>query len=91
MNAENRRLFVGGLAWAVNNDILNDVFGEYGELTFARVYIDRETGKSKGFGFVEFVNLEDSLKAKEALDGSEIEGRAVRVDFAIDKNQNKED
>ena len=67
---------------------LKDIFGEYGEVAFTRVVSDRETKRSKGFGFVEFVNAADAAKAKEALDGAEVDGRAIRVDFATEKQEN---
>lgn len=87
---ETKKLFVGGLAWALEWSDLKEVFGEYGEVEFANVIKDRETGRSRGFGFVEFTNLEDAVKAKEALDGAEIAGRAVKVDYAEEKRQDAE-
>jgi RNA recognition motif-containing protein len=47
--------------------------------------MDRETGKSRGFGFVEFNSVEDAVKAKDAMDGVELDGRAIKVDFAQEK------
>ena len=84
---ETKKLFVGGLSWGINWQELKDIFGEFGEVVFARVITDRETGKSRGFGFVEFANIEDAKKAKEELDGAEIDGRAVKVDFAEEREQ----
>lgn len=82
---ENNKLFVGNLSWNVTWSDLKDIFKEYGEVAFTRVITDRETKKSKGFGFVEFVNSADAAKAKEALDGAEVDGRVIRVDFATEK------
>jgi RNA recognition motif-containing protein len=65
---ETKKLFVGGLSWGINWQELKDIFGEFGEVVFARVITDRETGKSRGFGFLEFANIEDAKKAKEELD-----------------------
>ncbi|MBT3726446.1 RNA-binding protein [bacterium] len=62
------KLYVGGLSWGLEWQDLKDVFKEYGEVTFVKVIKDRETGKSKGFGFVEFTSADDAEKAKDALD-----------------------
>lgn len=84
---ETKKLFVGGVSWNLGWQELKEVFGEYGEVAHAKIIMDRETGKSRGFGFVEFVNIEDAAKAKEALDGAQVDGRVIKVDFAVDKEQ----
>ena len=84
---ETKKLFVGGLSWNLTWQDLKDAFAEHGEVVFARVITDRETNKSRGFGFVEFENIEDAVKAKEAMDGIELDGRAVKVDFAQEKEE----
>ena len=61
---------------------LREEFSPYGEIVFARVNLDRETKRSKGFGFVEFANADDAAKAKSEMDGKEVRGRAIKVDFA---------
>lgn len=76
------KLFVGGLDRSIRGQDLNTHFSEFGEVVFARVILDRETRRSKGFGFVEFANEDDASKAQAALDGSERKGRTIRVDFA---------
>jgi len=76
------KLFVGGLNRKLRWKDLREEFSKFGEVAFARVKLDQETNKSRGFGFVEFVNPEDASKAKQAMDGQEIMGRAVNVDFA---------
>lgn len=76
------KLFVGGLNRKLRWKDLREEFSKFGEVAFARVKLDKETGKSRGFGFVEFVNPEDAAKAQQAMDGQEIMGRAVKVDFA---------
>ena len=81
------KLFVGGLNWKLRWKDLREEFSKFGEVAFARVKLDTETNKSRGFGFVEFVNPEDATKAQKAMDGQEIMGRAVKVDFA---NENPE-
>ncbi len=75
------KLFVGGLAWATTDDSLRAGFEQYGEVTEARVILDRETGRSRGFGFVTFADAESAQAAKE-LDGQELDGRRIRVDEA---------
>jgi RNA recognition motif-containing protein len=84
---ETNKLFVGGLSWNLSWQDLKDAFAEHGEVAFARVITDRETNKSRGFGFVEFVNIEDAVKAKEAMDGVELDGRSIKVDFAQEKEE----
>lgn len=61
---------------------LREEFSQYGEIVFARVNLDRETKRSKWFGFVEFANAEDAAKAKAEMDGKEVRGRSIKVDFA---------
>jgi RNA recognition motif-containing protein len=78
-------LFIGGLSWNLDWQEVKDIFKEYWEITFVKVIKDRETGKSKGFWFVEFVNLEDAKKAKEALDWAEVGWRTIKVDYAQEK------
>lgn len=81
------KLFVGGLAWATRDDDLYTAFGEYGEVTDARVVMDRDTGRSRGFGFVTFANPEDAQSARTAMDGSTLDGRTIRVDEAQDRQR----
>lgn len=84
---ETKKLFVGSLSWNLTWQDLKEAFGQYGEVVYAKVITDRETGRSKGFGFVEFASVEEAVAAKDALDGQEIDGRAVKVDFAEEKPQ----
>ena len=76
------KLFVGGLNWQMRGNDLREEFSPYGEIVFARVNLDRETKRSKGFGFVEFANADDAAKAKAEMDWKEVRGRAIKVDFA---------
>jgi len=76
------KLFVGGLNRKLRWKDLREEFSKFWEVAFARVKLDQETNKSRWFGFVEFVNPEDAIKAQKAMDGQEIMGRAVKVDFA---------
>jgi cold-inducible RNA-binding protein len=76
------KLFVGSLSYSVNDDQLKDAFAAAGTVVSAKVIIDRETGRSKGFGFVEMGSDEEAKAAIQMLDGKEIEGRAVAVSEA---------
>jgi cold-inducible RNA-binding protein len=78
------KLFVGGLAWGTDNAGLERAFASYGRIEEARVITDRETGRSRGFGFVTFANEEDAKKAL-ALDGSQLDDRSIKVNIAEDK------
>lgn len=76
------KLFVGSLSYSVNDDQLKDAFAAAGTVVSAKVIIDRETGRSKGFGFVEMGSEEEAKAAVELVNGKEIEGRAVAVSEA---------
>jgi RNA recognition motif-containing protein len=75
------KLFLGGLAWATTEATLRDASRAYGEIEDVKVIMDRDTGRSKGFGFVTFATEEAALKCKSEMDGQLIDGRAVKVDF----------
>ena len=79
------RLFVGGLPWDLRWQDLKDIFSEYGNVVYAKVVIDRETKKSKWFWFVEFENEQDASNALNELNGAEINGRTIKVDFANER------
>lgn len=75
-----KRLFVGSLAWATTDDGLEAAFAPFGVVTSAKVITDRETGRSRGFGFVEMDNgAEDAI---DALNGSDLDGRQIVVNEA---------
>ncbi|MGA1778779.1 MAG: RNA recognition motif domain-containing protein [Planctomycetota bacterium] len=76
------KLNVGNLAYEVGRDQLEAAFAPHGTITDCTVIIDRDSGRSKGFGFVEFSTDEESQRALEAMDGVELEGRALRVSEA---------
>jgi RNA recognition motif-containing protein len=78
---DKNKLFVGSLPWSINSDSLKELFAQYGEITEAIVITDRDSGRSKGFGFVTFSTEEAAKKALE-MDGKEIEGRKVVVNIA---------
>jgi len=79
------KLFVGGLSWDTNDDSLRSAFSEHGEVSDAQVVVDRNTGRSRGFGFVTFANDDDGHKARDAWNGRELDGREIRVDVAADR------
>ena len=80
-----KKLFVGGISWNTNDLDLKGAFERFGEIIEAKVITDRDTGRSRGFGFVTFANGEDADQAVSALDGSELDGRTIRVNEAQDK------
>jgi RNA recognition motif-containing protein len=75
-------IFVGNLSYASGEDSIRSLFAVYGEVESVKVIVDRETGRSRGFGFVEMPNDDEARAAVEALDGKELEGRALRVNEA---------
>ncbi|KAE9604299.1 hypothetical protein Lal_00002364 [Lupinus albus] len=79
------RVYVGNLPWDVDNNRLEQIFSEHGKVENARVVYDRETGRSRGFGFVTFSNETEMNDAIAALDGQGLEGRAIRVNVAEDR------
>jgi RNA recognition motif-containing protein len=82
-----KKLFVGSLSWDTNDDGLHAAFSPYGEISEAIVISDRYTGRSRGFGFVTFNDDEAADKAIEALNGTELDGRTIRVDVAQAKER----
>ena len=79
------KLFVGGLAWATTESSLADHFSAFGDVVEAKVITDRDTGRSRGFGFVSYGDAESATKAMEGLNGSELDGRTIRVDIATER------
>ncbi len=76
------KLFVGGLAWATRDDSLKTFFSTVGSVVSAQVIIDRYTGKSKGFGFVEMSSDKEAEEAKSKLNGQALDGRTISVSDA---------
>ncbi|KAK6129163.1 hypothetical protein DH2020_037095 [Rehmannia glutinosa] len=79
------KLFVGGLSYSTDEMSLREAFSQYGEVVEARVILDRETGRSRGFGFVTFTSTEAASSAIQAFDGQDLHGRRVRVNYATEK------
>lgn len=77
-----KKLYVGNLSYSVNNASLQDLFSQFGEVQSAEIIMDRETGRSKGFGFVEMGTEQEAQAAISALSGKEHEGRALTVNEA---------
>lgn len=82
---ETNKLYVGGISWNLEWQDLKDTFKQYGDVAYVKIIKDRETNKSRGFWFVEFNSIEDAVVAKEAMNGSELDGRTLTVDFAQEK------
>ncbi|XP_075877309.1 cold inducible RNA binding protein a isoform X5 [Nelusetta ayraudi] len=76
------KLFIGGLSFETNEDSLAAAFGKYGTIEKVDVIRDKETGRSRGFGFVKYNNAEDAKDAMTAMDGKTLDGRSIRVDEA---------
>jgi RNA recognition motif-containing protein len=79
-------IYCGNLAYAVTSDDLRQAFEAFGEVTSASVITDRDSGRSKGFGFVEMANDAEAHAAIEALNGSDMNGRPARINEARPRN-----
>jgi hypothetical protein len=77
-----KKLYVGNLAYSVRDSDLEQAFGEYGSIVSAKVMMERDTGRSKGFGFVEMGSDAEALSAIEAMNGHSFQGRALTVNEA---------
>lgn len=86
----NKKVFVGSLPWAVNNDSLKELFTPMGEIVEAVVITDRATGRSRGFGFVTFADEAAAKKAVDEMNEKEIEGRKIFVNFAKEQSDRRE-
>ena len=80
------KLYVGNLPWSTGEAELEELFGGIGAVSSANVITDRDTGRSRGFGFVEMSN-DDAKRAIEELNGTEVDGRAIRVNEAEEKRR----
>ena len=79
------KLFVGNLSFETTSDEIRDLFSEVGPVESCQVITDRDTGRSKGFGFVEMNSKAEANTAKEKFDGQDLHGRALKVDEAKPK------
>ena len=82
-------IYVGNLSYETAENELRMLFEAYGTVDAARIISDQFTGRSKGFGFVEMATREEGLKAIEALDSKDLGGRALKVNEARPRNQNR--
>ena len=84
-----KKLFVGNLSWNTDDQGLFDAFAQFGEVMEAKVVTDRDSGRSRGFGFVTFANEEAGEDAMSGLDGTELDGRSIRVSVAQDRRNDR--
>jgi RNA recognition motif-containing protein len=82
-----KKLYVGGLSWDTNDADLLTAFEAFGEVTEARVITDRDTGRSRGFGFVTFTDPTSADEATTKMDGSVLDGRTLKVNEAQDRQR----
>lgn len=80
-------IFIANLNYKVRSEKLQEIFGEYGDVSSAKIIFDRDSKRSKGFGFVEMPNDDDALRAIEDLNGVEIEGRQIVVKKANEREE----
>lgn len=81
-----KNLFVGNIAWGATDEALRDLFAQFGEVYSAKIIMDRETGRSRGFGFVEMENAEAAI---EGLNGADFFGREIRVNIAEERRPSR--
>lgn len=82
-------IYVGNVPYNSTEEDLGNLFSEYGTVTSVKIIINKHTGRSKGFGFVEMANEAEGNKAVESLDGYEINGRNLRVDKAKERDESE--
>ncbi|KAK4477572.1 hypothetical protein RD792_016805 [Penstemon davidsonii] len=79
------KLFVGGLSYSTDEMSLKEAFAQYGEVVEARVIMDRDTGRSRGFAFVTYTSTDAASSAIQAFDGQDLHGRTIKVNYATEK------
>jgi RNA recognition motif-containing protein len=82
-------IYVGNLSYGMSEDELRDAFGAFGEVSSVKILMDRETGRSRGFGFVEMPNKSEAETAITQLNGKELGGRALRINEARPREQQR--
>ena len=85
-----KKLYVGNLSYSMTDQMLQDTFSVYGEVTSATVIMDRDSGRSKGFGFVEFAQDADAQKAMAEMNGKDLDGRSLKVDEAKEPREREQ-
>ena len=83
----NTKLYVGNLSYSTDQHRLREAFAQYGQVVSATVVSDRETGRSRGFGFVEYASAEEAQRAVDATNGLTIDGRSLKVNVAHDNDR----
>lgn len=84
-------IFISNINYRTKSESLQELFAQYGEVTAAHIVTDRETNRSRGFGFVEMGNDEEGQKAIDALNGTEFEGKTLTVNVARPKTERSND
>ena len=84
------KLFVGGLSWDTNESSLRAAFEPFGAVVESKIITDRDTGRSRGFGFITMDTPANAAEAIESLDGSDLDGRNIRVSVAENKKPRSE-
>jgi RNA recognition motif-containing protein len=79
------KLYVGNLSWNTDEDALRDAFERVGDVEYAKVITDYDTGRSRGFGFVTFTSSDDATNAITTMDGTELDGRTIKVNEAKER------
>ncbi|KAM7260118.1 hypothetical protein ACFE04_015859 [Oxalis oulophora] len=79
------KLFVGGLSWNTTDESLRQSFSEFGDVEDVRVITDRDSGRSRGFGFVTYTQDQSAADAVSSMDGKELDGRNIRVNYANER------
>ena len=82
-------IYVGNLSYGMSDSELRDAFGAFGEVSSAKILVDRETGRSRGFGFVEMPNQSEAETAIAQLNGKDLGGRALRINEARPREQQR--
>jgi RNA recognition motif-containing protein len=83
------KLYVGNLNYQTQENELRDLFAQYGEVVSANVITDRDTGRSRGFGFIEMATEEEARAAENALNGQDFDGRQLKVNEAKPRNDRR--
>ena len=83
------KLYVGNLSYGATEDSLKSVFSEHGSVVSVKIVVDRETNRSRGFGFIEMKSAEDAQSCIDALDGQEVDGRAIKINIAKERTDSR--
>ncbi len=86
-----KKLFIGSLSWNTTDRDLEDAFSRFGEISEAKVITDRESSRSRGFGFVTYQDDAAADAAKEEMNGKELDGRTITVDEARERSRDNRD